>query len=53
MHYGQNKKKDDITNGLLQAGKKESRAVKCQQKLCVIYANCESNAQIITQITVK
>ena len=52
MRYGQNKKKGNVIDGLLQASKKGISAVWPQQNSRSIYANHEQNVRTnyITQI---
>ena len=55
MRYGQNKKKGNVIDGLLQASKKGITAVWRQQNPRSIYANHEQNVRTnyITQIITR
>ena len=55
MRYGQNKKKGNVIDGLLQASKKGISAVWRQQNSRSIYANHEQNVRTnyITQIITR
>ena len=50
MHLGQNKRKDNMIDGLLKFSKEDNRTVLCQQPPSppqAIFANCEENVNIL------